>query len=106
MFIEGCVSKGYLQALRAADHDIQLTVESAEEARKYIDDNCDLPDPADHDYTTDPWVRIYIDCGIEEYLFPSDLVQLAEENGNLPLLVGNSDPVILEEVERRLKQRG
>lgn len=99
MFIEGCVSKGYLQALRAANYDIQLTVESTEEAGKYINDNCDLPDPADHDYTTDPWVRIYIDCDIEDFIPPKTLIEYVQKAGNLPLLLGNPDPDILREVE-------
>jgi len=105
MFIEGCVSKGYLQALKAANYDIQFTVESAEEARKYIDDNCDLPDPADHDYESDPWVRVYIDCDIEDHMPAGDVVQYVQQAGNLPLLLGNSDPHILREVECRLNPR-
>jgi hypothetical protein len=104
MFIEGCVTKGYLQALRAARYDIQLAIESGEEASRLIQDNCDLPNPADHDYETHPWVRIYIDCNMEEYLTPFEVVDNADKENKLPLLIGNSDQSIIQEVEKALSR--
>lgn len=104
MFIEGCVSKGYLQALEAAGYEFQLVVQSGEEASRLIDDNCDLPDPEDHDYEADPWIRIYVDCGIEDFISEEQAVEFAKEVQKLPLLIGNSDPKIAAAVERALKK--
>jgi len=104
MFIEGCVSNGYLQALVAACYEFQLVIQSGEEAARLIEDNCDLPDPEDHDYEANPWIRIYLDCGIEDFISEEQVVQFAKETQKLPLLICNSDPKVAAVVERALKK--
>lgn len=104
MFLEGCVSRGYLDALRMAKYDILMTVESGTEAAKLVQDNCDLPDPADHDYEKNPWVRIYINDNLESILTPQLVVDEIARQNNLPLLINNPDTEIAIEVEERLKR--
>lgn len=102
MFVEGCITQGYLQALRVAGYNIQLAIESGEEASRLIQNNCDLPDPADHDYGQEPWVRIYFDSDIEDVIGAEEVVNECKEEGKLPLLVGNPDSRIAREVEKAL----
>jgi len=117
MYIEGIVNKEHLELMKKAGYEIDFEIHSKEDAIKLaaptfvpgVKDltlhgnivRCGTYD--EMDFTTDAYVRFYVDMDIEKYITAFDCVECLEPT-DLPLLIGAKNRDILEAVENKLKE--
>ncbi len=97
MFIEGCITREYLEALKIAGYDFHMCIESGNEASRL--NKCELPLSKDHDYEKFPWVRIYLSSDIENLITPDNFIN----RNNAPFFIHINDSAVKKRVEQILK---
>ncbi len=98
MFVEGIIDRGMLEVLRLAGFDIMWTADTPSKAKRKGYD-----DMVKEDFKTEVIARVFMEQDMEE-VFPLEEVVGYIRKKDLPLLIGNSNPDIVEAVKDRLKE--
>lgn len=96
MFVEGIIDRGVLEAMRMAGFDVMWVADTPGKAKRkgYEWDRAD--------FKAEVIARIYLEEDMED-VFPSEKIVECVRTRDLPLLIGNSNPDIVEAVKERLK---
>ena len=102
MWVEGLVDKEHVLLMEVAGFELDWKIEDEAQLQAAVDKGLDLP--KEIDFSTDNYIRFYLDRDIEDFISPEELFSFVDRE-NLPLLTGIKNPKLAGLLEKALKMK-